>query len=265
MRGDRFARMRARISGSPFFFSHRTGCLYLSPQKLKLSLWVAAITSLLIFSSLYSGCAENPGNPTTPATSPTPTVGVPTTTTVPQASNITPADSSRILDLLSLLSEEFHRADDYPDVNTQIEDGYLIAGEGWSQGEVFVSANPFQFVRAYLNIAEGPDVRSALDTLFTCEERFNDFLRRSLENQISDCSAVPDVINSSVKTDILGERALYGQATRENIYHDIGFDALFFRQGNVYVFLCSFYTYPRVPYLPDIGAEVLRRITAGTP
>ena len=50
----------------------------------------------------------------------------------------------------------------------------------------------------------------------------------------------------------------------ENFYQNIGFDTLFFRQGNVYVFLCSFYSYPRVPYLPDIGAEVLRRIMSVT-
>jgi hypothetical protein len=223
---------------------------------------IIILFSVCLTAVLYTGCAATPEN-YEPAAA-VPSVNVPTTSLVVPAGNITLADASRIFDLLSLLPKGFHRADDPDAANTLLEEGYMVAGPGWSQGEVFVSENPFlQFVRAYVNIADSDAARSALDRLLSDEERLNAFLWRDLEKRISDCSAVPDVIESVVVPNVLGEVSLYGQATRNNALSRVGFDALLFRQGNVYVFLCSLYYYPRETNLPDIGAEVLRRISTG--
>jgi hypothetical protein len=222
---------------------------------------VIILYSVCLTAALYTGCAVTPENPTAAAA--VPSINAPTTSPVAPAGNITLADASRILDLLPLLPKGFHRADDPDAANTLLEEGYMVAGPGWSEAEVFVSENPFQFVRAYMNIADSDATRSSLDRLFADETSLIVFVEKNLVKQLTDCSAVPDVIESAVVPNILGELALYGQATRTNAYINIGFDAILFRQGNVYVFLCSFYSYPRETNLPDLGTEVQRRISTG--
>jgi hypothetical protein len=208
---------------------------------------------------LCPGCAATPTTPMPPVT--TPSITTTATSPVAPAGNVTLADSSQVLDLLSLLPEIYHRADDPNAANTQILDGYPLAVTGWSRAEIFVSKDPFQYVRAYINVAESAADRSALDRLFTDKERFGVFLERNLEILLSDCSAVMDITESRVVPDVLGELALYGEATRNNAFISAGFDALLFRQGNVYVFLCSLYYSPREAYLTDIGTEVQHRIS----
>jgi hypothetical protein len=211
---------------------------------------------------LCPGCAATPTTPKPPVT--TPSASAPATSPADPASNVTLGDSSQILDLLSILPEIYHRADDPDAANTQLLDGYMIAGTGWSQAEIFVSKDPFQYVRAYMNVAESAADRSALDRLFTDKERFKVFLERNLEPLLSDCSAVMDVTESRVVPDVLGGLALYGEGLRNNAFISAGFDALLFQQGNVYVFLCSLYYSPRETYLPDIGADVRHRISTWT-
>jgi len=179
-----------------------------------------------------------------------------TTTTIRK--ELTLADAPILLDLLSFLPSTFEKVDASSEGMSNAD---LALGSAFSEVQLFLSDDPFQMIYGIIALSEGRIEQASFDGMMKDEEQVKKILIDNIR-----AGAVEEGIDFqdptiSITYPVIADSATLGEGEFSSSGFTIGFDCLFFREGNVYVFLYSAYYSASRQTLPPIAQELVRRLS----
>ncbi|MCP3684059.1 MAG: hypothetical protein GY861_15365 [bacterium] len=208
-------------------------------KKLTIVLMILLIMVSSLGAVACSGGKEQdkkmPESPSTPTLKLTPT---PTPTR--HHSEFTLSDAPQLLDLSSLLPGTFEHIDAASEGMSNADIGL---GPVFSEVQVFLSEEPYQLIYMYLCVVESRIEKAASDALLRDDDQIESILLENIRAGAAE-EGIYDMkfANTLVSHPNVGDIAALGQGTIEAYGASSGFDILFFRRNDTYIFLCSVYS-----------------------
>lgn len=195
----------------------------------------------------------------TPTSAPTPTrTPSPTPTPTPQR-EITLSDAPQLLDLSSLLPTRFDHIDA---ASEGLSNEDLELGPEFSEVEVFLSEEPYQLIYGFLAIITSRIEQAATDAMLRDDEQVRSMIEYNVRLGAEE-EGIYDFTFESLDTSHppLGDSAILGTGTGSAWGFYFGFDCVFFRRNDVYVFFYSvYYSEENKVSLETIGARLDTRL-----
>jgi hypothetical protein len=185
----------------------------------------------------------------TPAPTPTPTT--------PATQKLTLADSSTLLDLSALLPPSFKKADAAAEGFSN-ED--LALGPDFSEVELFMREDPFQFIVCYMGIVEDSFTRSMLDAVFKDDEQVKALIETNMMQGLGAADVDTGELNLQITHPDIGDAAVFGEGYISAAGINMGYDISVFREDNVFVNIESMYFSSEKQSIESFATEIVRRI-----
>lgn len=170
------------------------------------------------------------------------------------------SDAHLVLDLLPLLPKTFEEVDS---ASEGLSNADLGLGETCSEVYLFISEEPFQMIYCFLSISESRIEQASFDAIMNDEEQIKDLLEANLIAGALEEGMEIEEIEIQVTFPSIGDSCFLGEGYFTAYGLVVGFDMLWFRLENTYIFLYSaYYSTERQTLLP-IARELEQRIRIG--
>ena len=189
------------------------------------------------------------GEPTAPSEPAEPT---------PTLKKITLADAPMVLDLSPLLPASFEHLDAASEGFSNEDMGL---GPEASEVELFLSEEPYQMIYGFLMVIEESQVeRAASNAIFRDEQQIKSIVAEGLKAGAAEEGLEIGASEIQVTYPSIADIAVLGEGSFSSYGINVGFDILWFRENNVYVFTYSVYLSPEKQPLVSIAREIEHRI-----
>lgn len=175
----------------------------------------------------------------TPEPSPTSTsTPMPTPTSSPRR-DLVLSDAPELLNLSSLLPSVFEHIDA---ASEGLSNEDLGLGPECSEVEVFLREEPYQLIYTFLGIEKSRIGKASSDALFRDDEQVKAMIEYNVQLGAEEAGMYDHRIeNIETFHPDIGDLAILGSAVATSFGFYYGFDCLFFRRGDVYIFMYSVY------------------------
>ncbi len=210
---------------------------------IKLGIFMLALL-IMVMPAVACGEPTAPSAPTQPTTTP---------------KKITLDDAPLVLDLSPLLPASFERLDA---ASEGLSNKDMGLGPEASEVELFLSEEPYQMIYCFLMIIEESRVeRAASNAIFRDEQQIKSIVVEGLKAGAAEEGLEIGASEIQITYPNIADIAVLGEGYFSSYGINVGFDILWFRENNVYVFTYSVYLSPEKQPLASIAGEIEHRIS----
>jgi len=171
---------------------------------------------------------------------------------------LTLTDAPVLLNLLPFLPSTFEKVDASSEGLSNADVGL---GKQFSEIQLFLSDDPFQMIYCFIAISQSRIEQVGFDSMMKDEEQIKSLLIENIQAGASEEGIDFQDPMILITYPAIGEFAVLGEGNFSSSGFTIGFDCIFFRENDVYVFVYSaYYTKSRQTLVP-IAQELIRRIS----
>ncbi|HSW57931.1 MAG TPA: hypothetical protein VLH15_05985, partial [Dehalococcoidales bacterium] len=165
--------------------------------------------------------------------------------------------ANEILNILFFLPRSFEKVDA---ASEGLSNAQMGLGPDFCEVQLFVSDNPYQTIYCFLGLIESRIERATSDALLRDEIQMSNLIMESLKQGAQEEGVNLQNTKISITYPAIGILAMLGEGSFSVEGFTFGFDTLWFRAGNAYVFIYSiYYSQDRTTLIP-IAKQIEQRL-----